>query len=104
MLKLARTLIPVALMALPLLHAPAGATEDEDRVVELNTYLCKDIMRMSGEERSVALAAYHGYVLGKKGATSISIGALNKISNNFIEQCLDNPHEKALATFEKLAQ
>jgi len=104
MFKLARTLIPVAFMALPLLHASAGAAGDEDRIVELNTYLCKDIMRMDGEERSVALAAYHGYVLGKKGVTSISVGALNKLSNNFIEYCLDNPHEKALATFEKLAQ
>lgn len=104
MLKMARTLIPVALIAMPLLHAPAGAAEEENHIVELNTYLCKDIMRMSGEERSVALAAYHGYVLGKKGATSISVGALNKISNEFVEKCLDNPHEKALATFEKLAQ
>jgi malate/lactate dehydrogenase len=104
MLKMARTLIPMALVALPLLHAPVGAAEDENHVVELNTYLCKDIMRMSGEDRSVALAAYHGYVLGKKGATSISVGTLNKISNEFIEQCLDNPKEKALATFIKLAQ
>jgi len=106
MSKIARVFVPFAFITLPLLHAPVGAVEaeDENHVIELNTYLCKDIMRMSGEDRSVALAAYHGYVLGKKGATSISVGVLNKLSNDFVEDCLDNPHEKALATFEKLAQ
>lgn len=104
MSRLNRKLIAVIVSVLPLLHAPANGAENEGNTVELNSYLCKDIMRMSGEERSIALAAYHGYVLGRKGATSISVNALNEISNNFIEHCLDNPHEKALASFEKLAR
>lgn len=104
MSRLNRKLIAAIVFILPLLHGPANGSESEGNTVELNSYLCKDIMRMSGEERSIALAAYHGYVLGKKGATSISVTVLNGISNNFIEHCLDNPHEKALASFEKLAQ
>lgn len=102
MSKLIRSLIPVAFFALPLLHAPAGAAEGE--VVDMSAYLCKDVMRMSDEERDVTLGVLHGYMLGKKGATSFVSDDLAKVSDEFVEYCLDNPHEKAMASFEKLAK
>ena len=101
MSKLIRYLIPFAFVALPLLHGPAGAAEGD--VVDITHYLCKDIMRMSDQERAVSLGVLHGYRLGKKGATSFISEDLAKVSNEFVEYCLDNPHEKAMASFEKLA-
>ena len=101
MSKLSRILIPTAFIALPLLNASTGAAEGE--VVDMTTYLCKDVMRMSGEERSVALGVLHGYALGKKGATSFLSEKLHKLTSDFTEYCLDNPQEQALAAFEKLA-
>lgn len=102
MSKLTRSLIPLAFIAVPMLHGPAGAAEDG--VVEMTHYLCKDIMRMSDHERAVSMGVLHGYRLGKMGATSFVSDDLSKMSTEFVEYCLDNPHEKALASFEKLAK
>ena len=102
MSKLMRSLIPFAFVAFPTLHGPAGAAEGG--VVEITDYLCKDIMRMSDDERAVSMGVLHGYRLGKKGVTSFVAEDLAKVSNEFIEYCLDNPHEKAMASFEKLAE
>ena len=100
MLKPIHSLIVTASLTIPLLHAPVGAAAGE--VVDMNHYLCKDIMRMSGEERGVALGVMHGYALGKKGTTSFKSDDANVLSNNFIEYCLDNPTAKALESFQKL--
>jgi hypothetical protein len=59
---------------------------------------------MSDQDRAVTLGVLHGYRLGKKGATSFVSDDLAKLSNEFIEYCLDNPHEMAMAGFEKLAK
>ncbi|MFM1817104.1 MAG: HdeA/HdeB family [Pseudomonadota bacterium] len=100
MLKPTHSLILTAVLTIPLLHATAGAAEGEE--VDMNHYLCKDIMRMSGEERGVALGVMHGYALGKKGATSFKSDEASALSSEFIEYCLDNPTAKALESFEKL--
>ena len=65
MSKILKTLIPAALLAMPLLH---------------------------------------GYVLGKKGAKTFVPDELNKVSNDFIEYCLDHPSHSAMESFEKLAR
>ena len=70
----------------------------------MTAYLCKDVMRKSGEERAVTMGVLHGYRLGKKGATTFVSQNLAKMSDEFVEYCLDNPHEKAMASFEKLAK
>lgn len=102
MSRLIRSLIPAVLIAVPLLHAPAGAAEGE--VVDMTHYLCKDVMRMYDEDRAVTIGVLHGYMLGKKNATSFIADDLAKVSNQFIEYCLDNPNEKAMESFEKLAK
>jgi hypothetical protein len=102
MTKLIYSLIPATFFALPLLHAPASAAESG--MVDMGDYLCKDVMRMSGDERAVTMGVLHGYRLGKKGATTFVSDDLANMSNEFVEFCLDNPHEKALAGFEKLAK
>ena len=102
MSRLIRSLIPAAVIALPMLYAPAGAAEGE--VVDMTRYLCKDVMRMHEDDRAVTIGVLHGYMLGKKNATSFVVDDLSRVSNEFIEYCLDNPHEKAMASFEKLAK
>jgi len=102
MSRVVRSLIPVALVALPLLYSPVSVADDD--AVDLTQYLCKDIMRMSDEERAVSIGLLHGYRLGMKGEKSFAPNELAAISNKFIEYCLDNPHEKAMASFSKLAE
>lgn len=101
MATLIRNLLPAIVFALPLTAAPINAQEDS---VDIGSYLCKDIMRMSEDERAVSLGVLHGYRLGKKGQTVLDAKELSTLSVEFIEYCLDHPQEKALATFEKLAK
>ena len=71
---------------------------------DLNNYICKDIMRFSGEERSIAIAFIHGYLLGKKGTTLFNTEELAKASDQFIEYALDNPTVKALDGMNKFVK
>ncbi len=75
-----------------------------DKGDDLDSYLCKDVMRMSGEDRVIATAVLHGYALGKKGTTKYVPADLSKITDSFIEHCLSNPNDKALQAFTKLAK
>ena len=102
MSKLIRSLVPLAFVAVAMPQGHAGAAEGG--VVDISHYLCKDIMRMTNEERAVSMGVLHGYRLGKKSETSFVSEELAKVSNDFVEYCLDNPHEKALASFVKLAK
>ena len=71
---------------------------------DLNDYLCKDVMRLSGVDREISIALVHGYRLGKKGTTDFDTQALSEITDEYMEHCLDNPNDKALAAFEKIAK
>jgi len=104
MSKLMQRLIPFVLISFPLFTMQSMAEEANKNMVDMNSYLCKDIMRMSGEERSIALGVLHGYELGKKGVVSYDPNKLGKVTDEFIEYCLDHPDDKALVTFEKLAK
>jgi hypothetical protein len=86
------------------LGIPSAFAEESAKPNDLNDYLCKDIMRLSGEDREVALAIVHGYRLGKKGTTQFETEALAEITDKFIDYCLDNPKEGALKSFEKIAK
>jgi hypothetical protein len=71
---------------------------------DLASNTCKDVMRLSGQDRDVALALAHGYVLGKKGTTKFDVDVLAGITDKFVDFCLDNPKAKALESFEKIAK
>ncbi len=92
----------VTLIALSLLVPATFAAESTTN--DLNSYLCKDLMRLSGEDREIALALVHGYRLGKLGTTQFETEALAEITDRFLEYCLDHPGENALASFEKVAK
>ena len=83
---------------------PAKAAAKSDQGDDLERYLCKDVMRMTGEDRIIATAVLHGYTLGKKSATKYVPAELSKITDSFVEHCLNNPNDKALQAFTKLAK
>ena len=103
MLSAAISVAALTLMASA--HAEDAPKEDAPKeVINMNAYLCKDIARMSGEERAIALAVLHGYYLGKVGATQFQAGDLGRASDEFLEHCLDHPKDPALRTFAKFAK
>jgi hypothetical protein len=82
----------------------AVAAEEPPTQTDLKEFMCKDVMRLSGNEREYALAFVHGYRLGKMNTTQYQIEALAEITDKFIDHCLDNPNDNALAAFEKLGK
>jgi hypothetical protein len=99
-----RTLIALPVAALLLVGGSSGLAEEPAAPRNLNDYLCKDLMRLTGGERENALALVHGYNLGKKDTTELDVDTLAALTDRFIEHCLDHPNDKALAAFEKLAE
>jgi len=86
------------------LTAATGATDTADTKRDFGTLSCKDVMRLSGSDRDISLAFAHGFMLGKKGTTEYDVDALAKVTDQFIDYCLDHPAENALQSFEKFAQ
>ena len=108
-----RSLMSAAVIASALLLvAGHGATQPTktdkpaktDSGDDLDRFLCKDVMRMSGDDRVVATSVLHGYTLGKKGTTKYVVADLTRITDAFVEHCLSNPNDKALQAFARLAK
>ena len=103
MAKLQQKFLTAAAVAALLLGSPAVLAEEQPEMKDLSTRLCKDVMILTGEDRVIGLAFLQGYRLGKKNTTKYDPEALGQISDKFMDYCLDNPKEKALAAFEKIA-
>jgi hypothetical protein len=78
----------------------AHAQTQPDRTVE--QFKCKDVMREPDQNRAIAIAFLHGYLLGKSGDSKFNVDVLEKQTDAFIEQCLDNPQTKAEDVMLKL--
>ena len=103
MTRLQQKFLTAATAAALLLGSTATFAEEQPAMKDLSTGLCKDLMILSGEERVIALAFIQGYRLGKTNTTKYDPEALGQLSNKFMDYCLDNPKEKALPAFEKIA-
>ena len=99
-----RNLMTAAVTAALFVGGSAIAAEEPSAQKDLSTFQCKDVMRLSGSERENSLAFVHGYRLGKMNTTQYDIDALAALTDSFIDYCLENPNEKALAAFETLGK
>ena len=97
-----RALLTLASMAalVATMAQSAAAQTATDRTVELFT--CKDVMREPNTSREVAIAFLHGYLLGKSGGSKFNVEVLERQTDAFIEECLDNPQSKAADVMAKL--
>jgi hypothetical protein len=80
------------------------AMGQDETIQDLNDYTCKDVMRMSGGDRDMAIVGFHAFVLGKKSTTKFNVTKLGEATDRFVEYCLDNPKEKALSVMEKMTK
>lgn len=71
---------------------------------DLKDNQCRDVMILSGEDREIAIAFAHGYMLGKKNTTRYVPEELGEATDKFMDYCLDHPHENALVAFEKFTK
>ena len=84
--------------------ALSGTAMGQDEQKDISSYSCKDVMRMSGTDRELALAVLHAFILGKKGTTKFDVPKLTNATDEFVEYCLDNPKDNALAVMEKFTK
>lgn len=94
---------PLLVMML-ILGSAAAAAAQEDTLSDLNGLKCKDVMRLSGEDRSVTIGVLHGILIGRKGTTRIDAEKLGGATDQFIEHCLDHHGEKALSVMESMTK
>lgn len=92
----------IACQFFALAHAQEGQTQPT--LHDLASYQCKDIMRIGGAERELALGVLHGYIQGSTGRTVYDVDKLSKATDEFVEYCLDNPSEGALASLTKIVK
>ena len=104
MSKSLRNLMTAAVTLALFFGGSAALAEEASTQKDLTGFTCKDIMRLSGSERENSLAFVHGYRLGKMNTTQYEIEALAAITDKFIDHCLDNPNDNALAAFEKIGK
>jgi hypothetical protein len=90
----------LVLAAAAIAATPGASQTATDRAVELFT--CKDVMREPNTSREVAIAFLHGWLLGKSGGSRFNVEVLEKQTNAFINECLDNPQSKAADVMAKL--
>jgi len=95
-----KTVLYASALFSALIATSAISAEPQPRTIE--QYLCKDVMRDSGANRDVAIAFLHGYLLGKSGSSKFDLEVLHKQTDDFIEQCLDNPAQKAVDVMAKV--
>jgi hypothetical protein len=72
----------------------AAAQDNLNRAIE--QYKCRDVMRESGNNRDIAIAFLHGYLLGKSGSQNFNLDAIHKQTEAFMDHCLSNPDGKAV--------
>lgn len=91
----------IAFVGMVLGHGAIGisfAAEEEQS--NINSFLCKDILRVAGDERDIAVAFMHGYLLGKSGKETFNRPTLSAATDGFIEACLDNVDAVAVKTLK----
>jgi len=95
-------IMPVAITcAMLCLAGSAVLAENAPETKDLNDYLCKDVMLLSGGDRDIALALLHGFRLGEKKTTKLVTETLAEDTDKYMNYCLDNPNANALEAFRK---
>jgi len=98
----ARMILATLIVAATFIGISAGAFAQDSSARNVDQYTCKDVMRGSDDSRTTAVAFLHGYLLGKSGSSAFDLETMAKQTDAFIEQCLDNPSEKAVNVMMKL--
>ena len=81
--------------------APAVAQDDEVAARDIHDITCRDVIRLSGDDRDIAIAFLHGYILGDGESTEFVVPELYMATDLFIEYCLDNTGDVAVEALRK---
>lgn len=100
-----RCITTISAVAAVLMLGTSGASfAAKGEMKDINSYTCKDVMRMSGEDRDISISYLHGYWLGKSGKTKFSKKHVMAATDSFVDYCLDNPAHKAADAMGKFVK
>lgn len=85
---------PVSAADAPSAPAPADVTK----------VTCKEVMSGNDQGRAVSIAFYQGYLLARKGETSIDIESASANADAVLDYCLSNPTSTVLDAFSKASK
>jgi len=77
-----------------------GAQQLEEEV-DLTEISCRNFLTMDGDERDSTVVFYHGFINGKNNQTAFKISELGGITDQVVQECIDNPDAILLDVFVK---
>ncbi len=69
--------------------------------VDLRQINCRELFRMTGQDREDTLTFFHGVVNGKNDQMIIDVEILSEVTDKVIDHCIDNPNDSLLSVFEQ---
>lgn len=99
MMIYARTL--VAALAVSAATAGGALAQNDDLILQMDEFTCKDILIRSGFERDFTIAYMHGFMSGKMNETEFDVNKLTLATDAVLEYCIQNPDATILSAFEE---
>lgn len=72
-----------------------------ENTLDLTKLTCRTLLQLSGDDRTITLAFYHGLISGKNSEMVIERTVLSKVTDDVIDYCIDHPQDTLLSVFEK---
>ncbi|HAC65101.1 MAG TPA: hypothetical protein DCF68_16620 [Cyanothece sp. UBA12306] len=96
------TILTVTTVLNEVVISPSYAQEtSEETTVNLTKVSCRELLKMSGDERGLTLVFFHGLISAKKNQMVVDRIKLREATDKITDYCIDNPNAILMAAFEK---
>lgn len=80
---------------------PAYA-QDQGVKVNIDQVSCREMLKMTSDERDFTMIFLHGFMSGKKGQIEFDGPALTEATDQVLDACIGSPDDSLLSVFEKV--
>jgi hypothetical protein len=84
-----------------LVLAQSQTSETEDSMVKLDDISCRKLLKMNDNDKRATMIFFHGYMSAQKDDLVVNTSALANISDQIIDECINNPDTQLLNLFQK---
>ena len=98
---MARAITLVAAAAIAVAALSGASAQDENLILQMGEFTCKDMLIRSGFERDFTVAYMHGFMSGKMNETEFDVAKLTAATDAVLEYCIQNPDATILSAFEQ---
>ncbi len=72
-----------------------------EKMLDIATITCKDLLLMEGDQRDSTLVFFHGVMLGRSQTTMLDSEKISNQTDKVLEMCIAEPDSKLMSVFEK---